>query len=178
MRRRRRVPLMIFATFAGLVALLAVVGFTGAAIVFSNCQLSDLKSPGTNANSFIYARDGSLLGSIPSEENRTPVTRAEMSPWLAKATVAIEDRRYYRHGGIDPHGIVRALVRDIRARRVVEGGSTITQQLVRNLYLDPGDRSTNRKLKEICLANKLAGDKRWSKERILTEYMNQVYYGS
>jgi penicillin-binding protein 1A len=178
MRRRRRVPLMIFATFAGLVALLAVVGFTGAAIVFSNCQLSDLKPPGTNANSFIYARDGSLLGSIPSEENRTPVARTEMSPWLPKATVAIEDRRFYHHGGIDPRGILRALFKDVSAGKVVQGGSTITQQLVRNLYLDPGDKSADRKLKEICLANKLAGDKRWSKERILTEYMNQVYYGS
>ena len=140
-RRRRRVPLLLLVVFVSLVALLAGVGFTGAAIVLSNCQLSDLKPPGTNANSFIYARDGSLLGSIPSEENRTPVQRSEMSPWLAKATVAIEDRRFYHHGGIDPHGIVRALWKDIGAGKVVEGGSTITQQLVRNLYLDPAERT-------------------------------------
>jgi penicillin-binding protein 1A len=173
--RRRRVPLLILATFVGLVALLAVAGFGGAAYVFSNCKLSDLKSPGTNSNSFIYAANGSLLGSIPAEENREAVKRSQMSPWLAKATVAIEDRRFYHHGGIDPRGIMRAFWKDVTAGKVVEGGSTITQQLVRNLYLSQ-EQTTDRKVKEICLANKLAGV--WTKERILTEYMNQVYYGS
>src|SRR5205814_1644037 len=76
---------------------------------------------------------------------------------------------------VDPHGIVRALYHDLRAGKALEGGSTITQQLVRNLYISQ-DRTLNRKLKEICLAEKLA--KKWSKDKILTEYLNQVYYGS
>jgi penicillin-binding protein 1A len=173
--RRRRVPLLILATFVGLVALLAVAGFGGAAYVFSNCKLSDLKAPGTNSNSFIYAANGSLLGSIPAEENREAIRRSQMSPWLAKATVAVEDRRFYHHGGIDPRGIARAFWKDVTAGKVVQGGSTITQQLVRNLYLDQ-TQNASRKIKEVCLANKLAGI--WSKDRILTEYMNQVYYGS
>jgi penicillin-binding protein 1A len=168
-------PILLLMTFVGLLALLAVAGFGGAAYVFSNCKLSDLKSPGTNSNSFIYAANGSLLGSIPAEENREAIPRSEMSPWLAKATVAIEDRRFYHHGGIDPRGIARAFWKDVTAGKVVQGGSTITQQLVRNLYLSQ-EQTTDRKLKEICLANKLAGV--WTKNRILTEYMNQVYYGS
>src|SRR5207237_2446138 len=94
--------------------------------------------------------------SIPSDENRTPVKRSEMSPWLPKATVAIEDRRFYHHGGIDPRGIVRALVKDISAGKVVQGGSTITQQLVRNLYLDQ-KQTADRKIQEIHLPRKLAG---------------------
>src|SRR5205823_5732198 len=144
-------------------------GFTGMTIVLHDCQLSSLQAPGTNANSFVYAADRTLLGSIPSENNRQPIPRAEMSPWLAKATVAIEDKRFYEHGGVDPHGIVRALYHDLRAGKALEGGSTITQQLVRNLYISQ-DRTLNRKLKEICLAEKLA--KKWSKDKILTEYLN------
>src|SRR5207247_3294403 len=122
-----------------------------------------------------YAANGALLGSIPAERNRQEVKARAMSPWIRKATVAIEDRRFYEHGGIDPEGIARAAVAGGRARRVVEGGSTITQQLVRNLYISR-ERTVQRKLKEACLATKL--DRAWSKQRILTTYLNQVYYGN
>jgi len=174
-QRRRRLPFVVLTAFGAVLLMLVAGGFTGATIVLNNCKLSALQAPGTNANSFIYAADHSLLGAIPSEKNRKPVSRSEMSPWLAKATVAIEDRRFYQHGGIDPRGIARALYRDVKAGRAVEGGSTITQQLVRNLYISP-EQTVNRKLKEICLAQKLA--KVWSRDKILSEYMNQVYYGS
>ena len=88
---------------------------------------------------------------------------------MAKATVAIEDRRFYKHGGVDYEGIVRAAVEDVRAGRVVQGGSTITQQLVRNLYI-ARERTFKRKIKEACLAIKLAQNK--SKDWILGAYMN------
>ncbi len=94
---------------------------------------------------------------------------------MPKATVAIEDRRFYSHGGIDPVGILRAFVADVSAGRIVQGGSTITQELVRNLYLSP-DRTVRRKVVEACLAIKLA--QAWSKDRILTAYLNDVYYGN
>ena len=94
---------------------------------------------------------------------------------MPKATVAIEDRRFYSHGGVDPQGIARAVVADIRARKVVQGGSTITQQLVRNLYIS-NEQTVQRKLKEACLAIKL--NDAWSKQRILQAYLNQVYYGN
>ncbi len=94
---------------------------------------------------------------------------------MPKATVAIEDRRFYHHGGIDVEGIARALWKNVNAGEVVEGGSTITQQLVRNLYIGR-ERTVQRKLKEACLAIKL--NDAWSKDRILATYMNQVYYGN
>ena len=94
---------------------------------------------------------------------------------MRKGTVAIEDRRFYQHGGVDYEGIARALLRDIRAGKVVEGGSTITQQLVRNLYIGR-ERTLKRKVKEACLAIKLS--RAWSKNRILGTYLNQVYYGN
>ena len=98
-----------------------------------------------------------------------------MTPWLAKATVAIEDRRFYQHGGVDYLGIARAAWTDVTAGKVVQGGSTITQQLVRNLYTGQ-ERTFNRKVKEACLAIKLS--RRWSKTRILNDYLNTVYYGN
>ncbi len=174
-RRRRSAVAVAVATVAGL-SVLAVIG-TGAAVFAygSSCNLSSLHEVRIGQNSFIYAANGSLLGSIPAERNRQEVHARAMSPWIRKATVAIEDRRFYEHGGIDPEGIARAAVADVRARRVVEGGSTITQQLVRNLYIS-NERTVQRKLKEACLATKL--DDKWSKQRILTTYLNQVYYGN
>src|SRR5262249_52985655 len=94
---------------------------------------------------------------------------------VRKATIAIEDRRFFEHGGLDFEGIARAAGADVKAHPVVGGGSTITQQLVRNLYV-ARERTVQRKLKEACLPTKL--DKAWSKQRILTTYLNQVYYGN
>ena len=94
---------------------------------------------------------------------------------MRKATVAIEDHRFYEHGGVDYEGIARAAWKDISAGHVVQGGSTITQQLVRNLYISK-ERTLKRKLKEACLAIRLARAR--SKDWILGEYMNQVYYGN
>ena len=138
--------------------------------------MQDLRPATIGSNSFIYAADGSLLGSIPAEKNRQPVSLSEMSPWMGKATVAIEDRRFYQHGGIDFQGIARAAYNDVRAGRTVEGGSTITQQLVRNLYIRHQERTLHRKLVEACLAIKLS-DKH-GKNWILANYMNTVYYGN
>ena len=98
-----------------------------------------------------------------------------MSPWLTRATVAIEDRRFYSHGGVDAEGIARALWRDVKAGRVVEGGSTITQQLVRTLYIS-NERTVERKVTEACLAVKLDGER--SKDWILANYLNSVFYGN
>ena len=142
----------------------------------SSCDLDSLRPIEIGQNSFIYAADNSRLGVIPAEKNRQPVALKRISPWMPKATVAIEDRRFYTHGGIDVEGIARALWKNVSAGEVVEGGSTITQQLVRNLYPVSRERTVERKLKEACLAIKL--NDAWSKNRILASYMNQVYYGN
>jgi len=133
--RHKRFGRLVFAVFVGGILFLVASSFTGAAVWMSRCDLNDLKPIGTEQNSFVYAADGSMLGSIPAEKNRQPVARNQISNWVPKATVAIEDKRFYGHGALDWVGIVRALYKDIQAGEVVQGGSTITQQLVRNLYI-------------------------------------------
>ena len=99
----------------------------------------------------------------------------EISPWLVQAVIATEDRRFRHHFGVDPVGLVRALVDNLRAGGVVAGGSTITQQLAKNLYLTP-ERSLSRKLQELTLAIWL--ETRLDKDQILALYLNRVYLGA
>ena len=174
-RKRRRPLLVLLLIVAVLVVGAAVAGGTGVYAFGSSCDLSALHEVRIGQNTFVYAADGSLLGSIPAERNRQVVPLSRVSPWMPKATIAIEDRRFYSHGGVDPQGIARAVYEDVKAREVVQGGSTITQQLVRNLYIS-NERTVQRKLKEACLAIKL--NDAWSKQRILASYLNQVYYGN
>ena len=151
------------------------VGLGAGAALSQRCDLNTLRPVEIGQNSFVYARDGSVLGSIPAERNREPVTNSQMSKWLPRATVSIEDRRFYQHGGVDYEGIARAAWKDVTAGKVVEGGSTITQQLVRNLYIGQ-EKTFKRKVKEACLAIKLS--RKWPKSKILNEYLNTVYYGN
>lgn len=175
-RRKRARPLLVLLLAAvGLLTVAVVAGFAGVYAFGSSCDLSALREVRIGQNTFVYAADGSLLGSIPAERNRQVIPLRRVSPWLPKATVAIEDRRFYSHGGVDPRAIARAVWVDAQARKVVQGGSTITQQLVRNLYIS-NERTLQRKLKEACLAIKL--NDAWSKQRILETYLNQVYYGN
>ena len=173
-KRKRRTTLILGALL--IVMLAAIASGVGAVAAFrSSCDLSALRPVEIGQNSFVFAGNGSVLGSIPAERNRTPVLLWRVSPWMRKATVAIEDHRFYQHGGVDYEGIARAAWKDLSAGQVVQGGSTITQQLVRNLYISK-ERTFKRKVKEACLAIKLS--RRWSKDKILGEYMNQVYFGN
>jgi penicillin-binding protein 1A len=179
-KKRRRHAAIIATLLVLIVGGIVAVGFGGAAAFEASCSLSELRPVSTGpqggpANTFVYASNGSLLGAIPADKNRQPVALSQVSPWMPKATVAIEDRRFYKHGGVDYKGIVRAAIKDLRAGKVVQGGSTITQQLVRNLYISR-QRTFKRKIKEACLAIKLARNK--SKDWILGSYMNAVYYGN
>jgi len=174
--RRKRFGKLVSGALIGTTLFLVVSSFTGAAVWMNSCNLDSLKPVDVGENSFVFAADGSLLGSIPAEQNRQPVGLDQISAWAPKATIAIEDRRFYEHGALDWLGIVRALYADIQAGRVVQGGSTITQQLVRNLYIKKKSQTLGRKATEACLAIKLAREK--SKTWILNAYMNQVYYGN
>jgi penicillin-binding protein 1A len=174
-RRKRTVRILVGALLV-FVLVSVVSGFTGAAVWMNSCNLDSLKPVGVGENSFVYAFDGSLLGSIPAEKNRQPVALDEMSEQVPKATVAIEDRRFWQHGALDYSGILRALFANVRAGHVVQGGSTITQQLARNLYIKKPSQTFGRKATEACLAIKLARKK--SKTWILEAYMNQVFYGN
>jgi len=175
-KHRKRVAHLVVGTALGLLLILVVSGFTGAAVWMSSCDLNTLRPVDVGQNSFVYAADGSLLGSIPAEKNRQPVDLRDTSKWVARATVAIEDRRFWSHGALDYAGIARALFADVRAGHVVQGGSTITQQLARNLYIKKPSQTFGRKATEACLAIKLAREK--SKRWILNSYVNQVFYGN
>ena len=172
-RRRRR--LLVLLAVAIPLALLALTAAGGAVYFGSSCDLSALQPVRQADSSLVYGANDSLIGVLPAVENRTAVAQNAISPWMPKATVAIEDRRFYQHGGIDPEGILRAFVADVSAGRIVQGGSTITQELVRNLYLSQ-TKTVKRKVVEACLAVKLA--RAWPKDKILTAYLNDVYYGN
>ncbi|HEY3920611.1 MAG TPA: transglycosylase domain-containing protein [Gaiellaceae bacterium] len=175
LHRRRRAGALAGVFLAAIGAVIVFAGFGAGTALSVGCDLTSLQPIEVGQNSFVYAADGTLLGSIPADKNRVPVALGHMSPWLPSATVAIEDRRFYQHGGVDWLGIARALWSDVSAGKIVEGGSTIDQQLVRNLYTGR-ERTLERKLKEACLAIKLSN--KWSKQKILAAYLNTVYYGN
>src|SRR5271169_3108950 len=122
----------------------------------------------------ILASDGSLLTTYGDLFGQ-PLTLKEMSPYLPKAVVATEDRRFYSHFGVDPIGLARAAFANLAAGHIVQGGSTITQQLAKNLFLTP-ERSLRRKIQETLLALWL--EHRFSKNQILEIYLNRVYLGA
>ncbi|MEK7129738.1 MAG: biosynthetic peptidoglycan transglycosylase, partial [Patescibacteria group bacterium] len=122
----------------------------------------------------VYDRSGKLLFDIYAQQNRTPVPLSDIPPVVRQATIAIEDRDFYRHAGVDPvRGILRAMVATI-TKRQLQGGSTITQQLVKTALLTP-QRTVVRKVKEIILAFWV--ELLYPKDKILEMYLNQVPYG-
>jgi 1A family penicillin-binding protein len=122
----------------------------------------------------ILDADGGVIASLSGGADRRPVKLADISPWLIRATLAVEDRRFYRHSGVDFRGLARAAWVDIRHLSKEEGASTLTQQLARNLYLTH-ERTWTRKLKEAWYAARL--ERTYSKNEILQMYLNHIYYG-
>lgn len=129
--------------------------------------------PDPIASSKIYALNGSLLAEFYTQR-RTIIPGTRIPDKMVQALIAIEDHRFFKHNGIDPVGVVRALWRNLRKQRVVQGASTITMQTARNIFLYRY-RSMERKLKEAILALKL--EKHYSKQEILTIYFNYIYFG-
>lgn len=125
-------------------------------------------------STLIFSNDGKLLARLHREENRQVVPLSKISPYLQKALVATEDPSFYVHHGLDFYGIFRASLKNLAYGRIVEGGSTITQQLARNLFLTRR-QTIARKLAEALLAMQI--ERRYTKEEILEMYLNQVYLG-
>lgn len=183
-RLRRKPPVSRWHRFAiPLVvvgSLVAVAGGVGASWALSEFNsgppLSSLQPVQKGRSSAIYAADGSLIGFIRSDSVRQPVRGRALPLSLKEATVAIEDKNFYEHGAIDPEGIVRAAWKDLQAGAIVQGASTITQQLVRNLYIQNPEDTLSRKLRETRLAFEL--EEKHSKEWILNSYLNTAPYGT
>jgi penicillin-binding protein 1C len=154
----------------------AAATLTTALLIWGLPLPNELLSPATGTLTLLDSH-GREIAEVASPEARVqiPVLLSEMGEWLPRVTVALEDRRFYEHNGIDWRATVAACVRNLESGRVVSGGSTITQQLVK-LACNRHRRSWRGKLYESILAWKL--ERKWSKDRILTEYLNRCSFGN
>jgi penicillin-binding protein 1A len=163
---------------AGLLA--GGIAFAGwvVSVVQDAPNIDQLRAQPQETVSTVYAADGTRLGFIAFDTLRQPVADARIPPVMKRATVAIEDRRFYQHGGVDYPGILRAAIRDVTSSGAAQGGSTLTMQLVRNLYTPESrfQKTLTRKIREIKLADQL--ERAHSKGWILASYLNNVPYGT
>jgi penicillin-binding protein 1A len=181
------VPLLLAAVVAlagGLVALalLPLFGTLGAGASALNDRLHaagagiSLRIPHFPERSTIYARDGSVLATLYLDENRDIVRLAHVAEVARQAVLAIEDDGFYEHGGINVPSVLRALVANVVAGHVTQGGSTITQQLVKNAVIEDSEQTVARKFREAALAIRM--ERRYTKDQILELYLNDVYFGN
>jgi penicillin-binding protein 1A len=182
-RRRRRgrggprnkalLALMVLGICVALAAL-AGVGYI-VSIAASAPPLSSLKPRVTGNNTRVFAADGKPLGFIQAENLHLPLRSDEIPQVVKDSTIAIEDERFYKHKGVDYEGVVRAAIKNVTSRKTVQGGSTITMQLVRSLYIS-SERTYSRKIREAKLAEELEDEH--SKEWILEKYLDSIPYGT
>ncbi len=162
-----------------LLALIAGLAVAAGAIYALSRDLPSLDSLQRNplaVNTTIYDRTGKvLIAELHGGQNRVLLSRNQIPDVMKEATVAVEDARFYEHHGVDYLGVARAMLENLRAGSVVQGGSTITEQYVKNAYVGD-ERTYTRKIREAVLAWQL--EDRWSKDQILTAYLNTVYYGA
>ncbi len=172
--RRRKWLVSTVVLAAALVGSVALEIHRAGAYFFVACDLNTLQTHGPGHSSYLYSQDGVKFATLGAPVVHMAVPLAKIDRKLQKATVAVEDRRFYQEGGTDWIAVLRAGVADVTSASLAQGASTLTQQLVRNLYL--GDQRTlSRKLQEGCLADQLA--RRWTKAHVLDTYLNTVFYG-
>jgi penicillin-binding protein 1A len=175
---RKRNPFLVVLAILGSTLALGALGFGlwVMTVAADAPPLSQLQPVDVGENSIIYAADGSRLGYIESDTARTPVELDKIPEELQDATIATEDSRFHDHHGVDVEGVVRAAFSNLEAGEVKEGGSTITMQLARNLYIADPQRDLERKIKEAKIATEL--EDAHSKEWILEQYLNTASYGT
>jgi penicillin-binding protein 1A len=175
-RRIRKLRCLALLSVLVFVSLVSFVFGLVSAIASDVAALEPSTSKRPQQLGYIYASDGkTVLATLRGDESRIVVASDDISPLMKQAIVAVEDRRFWEHQGVDYRGILRAVWADVRHKAVVEGGSTITQQFVKNTYTHQ-ERTISRKLKEAALAWQL--ERKWSKDRILTAYLNTIYFGN
>lgn len=169
---------LIFAISLGFFGVFALIGAASAAyLIYVDTTLptyAELSARDVAESSKIYSRDGTLLYEFHGEYNRTSVDLNQVSPYLKNATIAIEDKDFYKHGAVSLTGIARAVLANSKSGSSVQGGSTITQQFVKNALLDRS-KSYSRKIREILLAYKV--ESHFTKDQILEAYLNEIPYG-
>src|SRR4051794_27116631 len=174
-RRRVRIrKLRVLALLVG-IGLLAAVSTVFGMMMAVASDLPRLEEPATQ-NSILYDVHNRRIGVLTGNAKRIFLTEAEIAPVMKHAIISIEDRRFYTNEGVDLRGIGRALYQDVVAKKAVQGGSTITQQFVKNALAAQDQRTLFQKLREAALAYHLSH--KWSKERILRNYLNTIYFGN
>ncbi len=173
-RQVRIRKLRVIALLAGLGVLAAVSTVFGMMMAVAS-DLPQMEDP-LRGNSVILDANGKEIGLLTGNQRQLFVSEAQIAPVMKQAIIAIEDRRFYTNEGYDLRGIGRALWQDVVNQRVVQGGSTITQQFVKNALAAQNDRTLFVKLREAALAYQLT--RKWSKERILRNYLNTIYFGN
>ncbi|MFQ5774809.1 MAG: transglycosylase domain-containing protein [Kiloniellaceae bacterium] len=175
-RGRRRSWAMRLVVWGGSAVIWAGVALAGlvAWYAYDLPEVADIGAMARQPSVTLMTADGTLLASYGDVYGET-VSVKDLPPHLPQAVLAVEDRRFYDHFGIDPLGLARAGLANLRAGRIVEGGSTITQQLAKNLFLTP-ERTLKRKIQEMMLAFWL--EYKFSKNQILSLYLNRVYLGA
>ncbi len=126
-------------------------------------------------NSEVFDASGEPIGTLTSDQNKILLTSGQISPNMKNAVVSIEDSRFYEHNGVDFQGIARALIKDVLSQSAAQGASTITEQFVKNALEAQGSRTLFQKFREAALAYRL--ERHWTKDEILTEYLNTIYFG-
>ncbi len=159
----------LITTLSLIVLVVVALGFLAATVA----GLDDLPDPELSLTSTFYDYQGKVI-TTRFEQNRFDVQLSEMPDFLPQAFIAIEDHRFYEHFGLDLQSLARALFRNLRAGRIVEGGSTITQQLAKNLFLSH-EKTLKRKIQEALLTLQL--ERKYSKNEILEKYLNTIYFG-
>jgi penicillin-binding protein 1A len=179
-RRRSRWAIVAGAVGIGVLLTVVIVVLLARHVVSAGksdlATLSDQQPVSEAQTTQIYAGDGTLLAYLYGEQNRTIISSQDIAPDLKHAIVAIEDQRFYEHNGVDLQGLMRALAVDVSSGGAAQGASTITEQLVGNLYLNRQDTSISRKIREAWLA--MQYEKKYSKDEILSQYLNTVFFGA
>ncbi|HYM57259.1 MAG TPA: transglycosylase domain-containing protein [Solirubrobacteraceae bacterium] len=174
-RRRVKVrKLRVFSLLIGLGLLAAVSTVFGMMMAVAS-DLPALEEP-SSQNSVLVDRRGTPLGLLTGNQNRILLKETQIAPSMKLAVIAIEDKRFFTNEGVDLRGIGRALYQDLAAKRAVQGGSTITQQFVKNALAAQDSRTLFVKLREAALAYHLT--RKWSKQKILRNYLNTIYFGN
>jgi len=173
--RIKKLRLLLVLAGLGLLAIVSTFFGMMMAITQDLPQLENKKEFAEAKNSVVLDDQGNKIGTLLNNNQRILVDSDQISPYMKEAAVAIEDKRFYEHGGIDIMGMARAAVEDVIPGGSTQGASTITQQFVKNALAAQGDRTIFEKFREAALATQL--ERHWTKDKILTEYLNTIYFG-
>ncbi|MDD3777070.1 MAG: PBP1A family penicillin-binding protein [Actinomycetota bacterium] len=173
--RRRGVKFFFLFLLIAFLVVLFVVIVGGFIYISSLPSLEELTPSPIAQTSKVYSIDGKLITEFHAEENREIINFDQMSPYIKDAIIAVEDKRYYEHQGVDYVRILGALIADLKAGELAQGGSTITQQYVKNVYFSP-EKTWSRKIKEAAIAIQL--ERHYTKDKVLEMYLNTILFGA